>query len=52
MLPSVGDLPSPLMAIFELVEDFGIHSPEISCNAEVKADISSAVSNFSDVSRS
>ena len=30
----------------ELVEDFGIHSSEISCNAEVKADISSTVLTF------
>ena len=31
------------LRLFELVDDFGIHSSEISCNAEAKADISSAV---------
>ena len=40
------------LRLFDLVEDFGIHSSEISCNAEVKADISSAVLNFSKESRS
>ena len=36
----------------DLVEDFGIHFSEMSCDAEVKADISSAVLNFSGVSSS
>ena len=40
------------LRLFDLVEDFGIHSFEMSCNAEVKADISSAVLNFSGVRRS
>ena len=35
------------LRLFDLVEDFGIHFSEMSCNAEVKADISSAVLNFS-----
>ena len=38
------------LRLFDLVEDFGIHFSEMSCNAEVKADISSAVLNFSGVS--
>ena len=38
------------LRLFDLVEDIGIHFSEMSCNAEVKADISSAVVNFSGVS--
>ena len=34
------------LRLFDLVEDFGIHFSEMSCNAEVKADVSSAVLNF------
>ena len=34
------------LRLFDLVEDFGIHSSEMSCNAEVKADISTAVLTF------
>ena len=37
---------------FFFAGDFGIHSSEISCNAEVKADMSSAVLNVSEESRS
>ena len=28
------------LSLFDLVEDFGIHFSEMSCNTEVKADIS------------
>ena len=38
------------LRLIDLVEDFGIHFSEMSCNAEVKADISSSVLNFSGVS--
>ena len=49
----IADLHSSLnhgLRLFDLVEDFGIHFFEMSCNTEVKADISSAVLNFSGVS--
>ena len=38
------------LRLFDLVKNFGIHFSKMSCNAEVNADISSAVLNFSDVS--
>ena len=38
------------LRLFDLVEDFGIHFSKMSCNAEVNADICSAVLNFSGVS--
>ena len=37
------------LRLFVLVEDFGIHSSEMSCNAEVKADIFSTVLNLTGV---
>ena len=40
------------LRLFDLVEVFGIHSSGMWCNAEVKADISSAVLKFSCVRRS